>query len=209
MKKRPVVIGTRARRQVAFVGPYGVGKTTAVRTLSDLPVASTEVKTIRSAQDGSARTTDTDAKQATTVGIDYGQWRGPYGVVGLYGTPGQERFDMIRDQAISAATSLVLLLDGTAEDRLDEAEKWLKTLSDGAASEGDLAQRLTVAITRLTDTDAAAVDDYRPLVDRFGTGIALVTADPRDREDVARIVLSALRLPDHTRPEQELREEVG
>lgn len=205
MKERPVVIGNRTRRQVAFVGPYGVGKTTAVRSLSDLPVVSTEVRTI--GVDGAPRG---DTKSSTTVGIDYGQWRGPQGVVGLYGTPGQERFDTIRNQAVSASTSLVLLVFGHIDNALDEADRWLERL--GA---GELGITLTVAVTRLDEAADRTLDDFRDVLDRHDTDIALESADPRSKDDITRVVLSALRVPVLRGPKQSMttlhvvREEVG
>lgn len=37
------VVGATTSHQVVFVGPMGVGKTTAVKALSDIPIVSTDV----------------------------------------------------------------------------------------------------------------------------------------------------------------------
>lgn len=71
--------------KLVFAGSMGAGKTTAIRTISNIDVLSTE-----------AINTDLEAhqKSLTTVGIDYGELVLEDGVkVGLYGTPGQQRFN--------------------------------------------------------------------------------------------------------------------
>ena len=73
--------------KIVFAGSMGAGKTEAIKSLSEIPVLATE-----------AFNTDQAAheKQQTTVGIDYGEITLEDGVkIGLYGTPGQTRFDFI------------------------------------------------------------------------------------------------------------------
>ena len=73
--------------KIVFGGKMGAGKTEAIQSLSETTVFSTE-----------ALNTDQDAhsKALTTVGIDYGEIKIEDDVVvGLYGTPGQERFDFL------------------------------------------------------------------------------------------------------------------
>lgn len=187
MSGRPVVIGRPATRQVAFVGPYGVGKTTAVRALSSLPVASAEAKTSHGKHHRETGRHHQDDKDTTTVGIDYGQWKGPEGTIALYGTPGQSRFQASRDQAVATATGIVLWLFGHQPDALEEAEAWLTDL--GARR---LAPRLVVAVTRTEADGAIPLAGYRTLLDRYDPSIPLTTADPRDAGDVERVVRAAL-----------------
>lgn len=68
--------------KIVFAGTMGAGKTTAIQSISDIPVLCTE-----------ALNTDQHAhqKMLTTVGIDYGELTLEDGIkLGLYGTPGQE-----------------------------------------------------------------------------------------------------------------------
>jgi hypothetical protein len=72
---------------ILFAGPMGSGKTTAIKSLSDIPVIATE------AANSDRETAD---KATTTVAIDYGE----IGVtdeekIRLYGIPGQRRFDFM------------------------------------------------------------------------------------------------------------------
>ena len=67
--------------KIIFAGSMGAGKTTAIQSLSDKEVVSTDVENTD---------TKSHSKLLTTVGIDYGQILLPPDVkIGLYGTPGQ------------------------------------------------------------------------------------------------------------------------
>ncbi len=181
--KRKVVVGHQAAHQVAFVGPYGVGKTTAVRSLSNLPFVGTEVaSTVPLAPRHVA-----EGKLTTTVGIDYGEWRSPVGVVAIYGTPGQVRFRMNRTSALPRTMRMVLWCYGQNKYALEEAQEWLSYI--GAAK---LGGRLAVAVTRLDTAGGPPLKQYRPMLDAVHGDIALVAADPRSGEDVAAAVLACL-----------------
>lgn len=180
------VVGSRSQQQVAFVGPFGVGKTTAVFTLCGDSVASTDVQSsLVRARAGR------HVKPTTTVGLERGEWTTPDGrVVSVVGTPGQERFDLVRRSAMPRSAGVVLWLFGDHEHAGLDAELWL----DFIAAEV-LLDRITVAVTRVggrEDVDAA-LDAFRQIADRFSPNIPVVAADPRDRDDVAHVVLTSLR----------------
>jgi signal recognition particle receptor subunit beta len=182
------VIGHAHLRQVAFVGPFGVGKTTAVRSLSDIPVVNTDVLTAV----GSLPRPGSPRKRTTTVGLDYGEWhRSDGSVVCLVGTPGQERFVTVRRSAMPRSTSIVLWLFGDQSYAVEEADEWMGYLGDSRTW-----ARMTLAVTRSTDSpDAPALDDYVDMLRRYDPSIPVVAADPRVRADVKRTVLLALRAP--------------
>ncbi len=70
--------------KIIFTGPVGAGKTTAISSLSDIPVLGT---------DEMASDMTVHRKQTTTVAMDYGLMKLDAGErIHLYGTPGQERF---------------------------------------------------------------------------------------------------------------------
>ncbi len=180
------VVGSRSQQQVAFVGPFGVGKTTAVFTLCGDSVASTDVQSsLVRARAGR------HVKPSTTVGLERGEWTAPDGsLVSVVGTPGQERFDLVRRSVMPRSTGVVLWLFGDHEQAGLDAELWL----DFIAAEV-LLDRITVAVTRVGagDEAEARLDAFRQIVDRFSPDIPLVAADPRDHDDVAHVVLTALR----------------
>ncbi len=180
------VIGHARDLQVSFVGPFGVGKSTAVRAISDTPVVNTDVRSVvgRIPRPGSPR------KETTTVGLDFGDWHSPSGrVVSVVGTPGQERFQTVRSSAVPRANAVVLWLFGDQTYGVDEGEEWVGFLGDRRTWE-----RLTIAVTRLGDAPGCPqLRAYEEMAHRFDPAIPVVTADPRERDSVASVLSTALR----------------
>lgn len=180
------VIGHTQTRQVAFVGPFGVGKSTAVRAISDTEVVNTDVL---SAVDSIPRP-GSPRKRTTTVGLDYGEWHGQQGQpIAVVGTPGQERFQTMRASAAPRADAVVLWLFGDHAYGLEEAQEWIEFLGDKTTW-----QRMTLAVTRLGDEpNCPTLSDYLRLGRGYHAKMAVVAADPRQRTDVERVVDTALR----------------
>src|ERR671932_1044282 len=85
-----------------IAGAVGSGKSTFVRTLSEIEVINTD----RIATDETSL-----LKQETTVALDFGRLMlGPNIALHLYGTPGQPRFDFMWELLIQNAHSYILLV---------------------------------------------------------------------------------------------------
>ncbi|MFN8195512.1 MAG: hypothetical protein U0R80_14670 [Nocardioidaceae bacterium] len=181
------VLGTTTSQQVAFVGPFGVGKTTAVCAVSDTPVATTEV--LSSALQ--ART-GRHLKTTTTVGLEIGEWRTPDArTIAVVGTPGQERFDVVRRTAMPRSSGVVLWLYGQHQVALLDAELWMEFISREVPT-----RKMTVAVTRLDEPAMEGeLDRFRRVIRRFDPSVPVVAADPRERADVEGVLLTALRMP--------------
>lgn len=178
------VIGHPNIRQVVFTGPFGVGKTTAVRTLSDVEPISTEAVSTPLHQAGVE-----SSKLTTTVGIDYGEWTSPRGErVALIGTPGQVRFSLMRRSALAAGAGVVLWLFGNRADEPAELGRWLSLLQ----AESDL-ERVIVVLTRL-DQGHLRIEDFTAALGSWPVPIPVLTADPRVRDEVAQVVEQAAGL---------------
>ena len=96
--------------KIVFGGTMGAGKSRAIKALSEIDVLSTE-----------ALNTDLESheKMLTTVGIDYGEITLDDGVkVGLYGTPGQERFEFIWAVICKGAIGTIVMIDHATENPL-------------------------------------------------------------------------------------------
>ena len=88
--------------QVVVAGTMGAGKSTFIRSISEIDVVDTD----RKATDETAL-----LKHKTTVAFDFGRIQfGPDSVLHLYGTPGQERFDFMWDFLIQKAQAYILLV---------------------------------------------------------------------------------------------------
>lgn len=88
--------------KIAVTGNVGAGKTTLIRTISEIEVVDTD-----------RRATDEVAslKASTTVAFDFGRLTlNSEQVLYLYGTPGQSRFDFMWDIVINQAQAYVLLV---------------------------------------------------------------------------------------------------
>lgn len=178
------MLGTAMSRQVAFVGPFAVGKTTAVNSISDSPVMHTEV------QSTAARTrTGKHIKETTTVGLDYGEWRSaPDGrPIAVVGTPGQARFDTVRRSVMPRSNAIVLWLFGQHPEAELDCELWLEFLGAEVSY-----SKITVAITRLDQIPGRTLEPFRAVADRFSPAMPVVGADPRVRDDVGRVIATAL-----------------
>jgi signal recognition particle receptor subunit beta len=113
--QRPVYLPEGAHRRVKILvaGHLGVGKTTAIRTLSEIPTLHTEeVMTDAAAATDDLSLVGLRNKTTTTVAIDFGRLTLPGDkiVLYLYGTPGQRRFlPLWKGIALGALGALVLV----------------------------------------------------------------------------------------------------
>ena len=106
------------RYKIVVLGPFNAGKTAFVRTASDMEILSTERKNTAAE---AAR-----IKAETTVALDYGQVRLAGRMLHLYGTPGQERFNFMRQIVGRDADAFLLLVDSGDRGSLMEAMQILR-----------------------------------------------------------------------------------
>lgn len=117
----------------------GAGKTTAIRSLSEIEVVSTEAAN----SDHSISN-----KETTTVALDYGEIGVSAGEkIRLYGVPGQRRFDFMWSILKDRAMGLLLLVNADAADVAASVREHLEAF-------GSIVDRGGVVIG-LTRTDVA------------------------------------------------------
>ncbi|MFJ4980117.1 GTP-binding protein [Streptomyces coeruleorubidus] len=102
--------------KILITGPFGVGKTTLIGSVSEIrPLHTEERLTEASAQVDDL--TGVRDKSTTTVAIDFGRISLPGGVVlYLFGTPGQERFRSLWDDIAHGALGALVLVDARRID---------------------------------------------------------------------------------------------
>ncbi|GHA90442.1 GTP-binding protein [Streptomyces termitum] len=97
--------------KIVVVGGFGVGKTTLVRSVSEIRPLNTE-ETMSQAGEGIDDTVGVAAKTATTVAFDFGRISlDERNVLYLFGAPGQERFWFLWDRLFSGTLGAVVLVD--------------------------------------------------------------------------------------------------
>ena len=97
--------------KIVLAGGFGVGKTTAVASISDVPPLSTEAA-ITAVAAGTDALEAVPDKTTTTVALDFGRVDIDEGVVlYLFGTPGQDRFGFFWDDLIRGAMGALVLVD--------------------------------------------------------------------------------------------------
>lgn len=162
--------------KIVFAGTMGAGKTEAIRSLSEVPVLSTE-----------AFNTDqgSHAKMQTTVGIDYGEVTLDDGVkIGLYGTPGQSRFDFIWPVICKGAIGAIVLIDHNIDNPLAELENYLEVFQN-------YTDNIAIGITHTDLTHDRPTSIYKEWLISQDLFSPLFFIDARKKDDVL-LLLEAL-----------------
>lgn len=106
--------------KIVVTGPFNSGKTEFIKTISDIPVVSTEKK---------ITTEDKGIKSETTVAMDYGRVLLDGDTLYLYGTPGQTRFDFMWEILSSEMNGFIVLVDSTDTPSFPEAAELISLFS--------------------------------------------------------------------------------
>ena len=163
--------------KIVITGPFAAGKTTLIRTISEITVLSTE-KDI---------TDSTRARKAeTTVAMDFGRITIDRDLVlYLFGTPGQDRFDFMWEILGEGMIGYVLLLDASRKESVAEAVGILASFRKMAKVP------FVVALNRaegIDPSDEAAVREALQLDPQ----VPVVPCDATDRESVKSVLLALL-----------------
>jgi hypothetical protein len=169
--------------KIIFTGPVGAGKTTAIASISDIPVVATEAK---------ATDIVIQRKENTTVAMDYGILNLDGGAkVHLYGTPGQERFSFMWDILTVGGLGLVLLIDNAREDPLADLEFYLNAFKKFIDKNG-----VVIGVTRMDVKRRPGLYSFHTKLKELGVKAPVFEVDARDRDDIKLMMISLLSLLD-------------
>jgi signal recognition particle receptor subunit beta len=109
--RAPLAGSVRNGLKIIIVGGFGVGKTTLVRSVSEIrPLSTEEVMTQAGA--GIDDITEVTGKTTTTVAFDFGRITlNEHLVLYLFGAPGQQRFWFLWDRLFAGTLGAVVLVD--------------------------------------------------------------------------------------------------
>ncbi|MDB5769091.1 MAG: GTPase-like protein [Collimonas fungivorans] len=106
--------------RIVLLGPMGIGKTTAIRSLCGDMMVDCDVPNMDPVS---------SEKTSTTVGADFGVVDLDGGEqLHIYGSPGQDRFDFVRGWLLSMAIGVVVMIDANEAGAVDMAEQYLRTV---------------------------------------------------------------------------------
>jgi signal recognition particle receptor subunit beta len=178
---------SRARRaktvrpfKIVVTGPFAAGKTTLIKTISEVAIVGTE----RNVSDETQST-----KPKTTVAMDFGRITFADDLsLFLFGTPGQRRFEVMWEILSEGMIGFILLVNAGDWRSVEEASHILDQFRRYAEVP------YVVGITHLDDAEetlevvSAKVRETLELPEP----IAVLECDPRQREDVKTLMLHIL-----------------
>ena len=167
--------------RLVVTSPVGSGKSTLIRSISEIDVVDTD----RTATDSTA-----ELKNKTTVAFDFGRLTfGSDMVLHIYGTPGQERFDFIWDMLIRKAHAYILLVSANRPNEFRYARRV-------ATHMNQLAQ--IPMIVGLTHTDCAGAWSLENIAIALGyvddaTRPPIVSLNPNHASSVAQALITLVQ----------------
>ena len=163
--------------KVVVTGPFAAGKTTLIRTISEITVLSTE----RGITDSTRK-----RKAETTVAMDFGRITVDRDLVlYLFGTPGQDRFDFMWEILGEGMIGYLLLVDAAREDSIQEAAAILDAFRTMARVP------FVVGLNRAGADDHLLVESVRSRLE-IPSDVAILPCDATDKESVKNVLLALL-----------------
>lgn len=184
--------------KLVVTGPFGVGKTTLIRTLSEIATLHTEEAMTQSstALDDTAGLPD---KTTTTVAIDFGRLTVHDDLVlYMFGTPGQERFFPLWEDIARGALGALVMVDTR---RLKDSFAVMDLVEEQGLP-------YAVAVNRFPDAPEHTDEVLRMHLD-LAAGTPLVQCDARDRRGSIDALIALAEHALNRLPESESESELG
>jgi uncharacterized protein len=169
--------------KVLIAGGFGVGKTTLVRSLSEIPPLLTE-QAMTAASIGVDEAGAVPDKHTTTVAMDFGRLTVDESLIlYLFGTPGQSRFWFMWDELARGSVGAVVLVDLRRIDDCFPAIDYFEN------------RRLpfVVGVNRFPESDDYDVDTVRDAL-ALPSDCPLVWMDARDAESSREALVTLVEL---------------
>ncbi len=171
------------QHKIIFTGPVGAGKTTAISSISDIPVAKTEA----------AASDEVVLRKAnTTVAMDYGVLNlDGNKKMHLYGTPGQERFSFMWDILTVGGVGLVLMIDNARKDPLADVDFFIKHFKNFIQKNA-----VVIGVSRMDISPRPGLFTIKKHLKSLNYNIPVFEVDARNKQDIKILLISLLAVLD-------------
>jgi signal recognition particle receptor subunit beta len=174
--------GLAAAVKVVVAGGFGVGKTTMVGSVSEVPPLRTE-ELITEASSGVDDLTGLEAKHTTTVALDFGRITiNPELILYLFGTPGQNRFWFMWDELARGALGAVVLADTRKLDSCFPAVDFFERRG----------LPFVVGVNCFDDAFRYGTEEVRAALD-LDDQVPVLLCDARDRDSTKLVLITLLQ----------------
>ena len=170
-------------KRIVLLGPMGIGKTTAIRSLCGSLAIECEAPNLDKLS---------HAKETTTVGLDFGEIKlSDQDTLQIYGCPGQERYDFVREWALSLAFGAVVMVDIHAPNAIEQTAALIQQ-----CCRAPNVQSIIVLISRPASPAQQEMFTVR-LSNLPGCAVPVLSADPRNPAQMLDTLdIIAAMLPD-------------
>jgi len=168
--------------KILVAGGFGVGKTTLVTSLSEIPPLLTD-EAMTNASIGVDDIAVIPDKRTTTVAMDFGRITVDESLIlYLFGTPGQDRFWFMWDELARGSVGAVVLVD-------------LRRIDDSFAAVDYFESRrvpFVIGVNAFPDTDHHAEDDVREALALTGD-VPVVRMDARSSDSGIHVLVTLVQ----------------
>lgn len=181
VRKQRSTSGVAARPlKIVITGPFSAGKTTLIKTISEVSIVGTE----REVTDETR-----NIKTNTTVAMDFGRISFADDLsLFLFGTPGQRRFEVMWEILSEGMIGFILLVHAADHRSVEEAFHILETFREYADVPYVIGVTHLDAVDRPQEEVMAEIRKELDLPD----SVNLHPCDPRERDDVKALMLEIL-----------------
>jgi signal recognition particle receptor subunit beta len=168
--------------KVLIDGGFGVGKTTMVGSVREVPPLRTEEQ-ITEASAGVDDLSGVEGKRTTTVALDFGRITiNPELILYLFGTPGQDRFWFMWDELAEGALGAVVLADTRRLDSCFAAVDFFERRG----------LPFVVGVNCFDGAYRYGTEEVRSALD-VSPEVPLLLCDARDRESTKKVLIMLLQ----------------